>query len=146
MIDFKLEAEKICNCVEDIARGKLNSKEDLQRITELALQNNKMELLEELTFQAKYSQGLVKIIQNRDNKIEDDYFIKIQAEMVQSLSKVKKLLDELLQSAGDFLKTIYKEKYFEMTQQSLFNLNNLCNDLGYLKLYFNDLKRDHSAQ
>ncbi len=141
-MDFKLEAEKICNCVEDIAKGKLNNKEDLQRITELALQNNKIELLEELSFQAKYSQGLVKIIQKRDNKIEADYFAKVQAEMLQSITNIKNLLEELLQYAGDFLKNIYREKYFEMTTQSLFNLNNLCSDLGYLKLYLNDQKRN----
>jgi len=139
-----LEAEKNCNSVEDIAKGKLNNKEDLLRITEIALRNNKMGLLEELAFQAKFSQGLIKIIQNADNKIEDDYFVKLKSEMVESLETVKKLFDELLKFAGDFLRTVYKGKYFEMTQQSLFNLNALCSDLTYLKLYLNDLKRKSS--
>jgi len=144
--NFTLEAEKICNSVEDIAKGNLNNKEDLLRITELALKNNNLSLLEDLSFHAKFSQGLISIIQKSDNKIDDDYFEKVKAELIKSLEKVKKLFEELLIPANDFLKTIFKEKYLEMTQQSLSNLRDLCNDLGYLKLYFNDVRRNPASE
>ena len=146
MKDYKLEAEKICNSVEDIAKGHLNNKEDLLRITEIALQNHKMELLEDLAFHAKFLQGLVNIIQNRDNKIEEEYFAKVKSEMLQSIEKVQRLLSELLEFASDFLKTIYKEKYFQMSREAISNLNSLCSDLSYLKLYLNDVKRNPDSQ
>ena len=142
MSDFSVEAEKICNTVEDISRGSLINKEDLRRIIEIALQNKRMDLLEELAFNAKYTQGLVSVIQKQDNKIDDEYFAKVKDELVQSFENVKFLLEELMKLGSDFLSTIFKEKYLELSQQGLFNLNNLCSDLGYLKLYLNDLKRN----
>lgn len=142
MNNFTLEAEKICNSVEDIAKGNLNNKEDLLRITELALKNNNLSLLEDLSFHAKFSQGLISIIQKSDNKIDDDYFEKVKVELIKSLEKVKRLFEELLIPANDFLKTIFKEKYLEMTQQCLANLQGLCSDLGYLKFYLNDVQRN----
>ncbi len=142
MNDYKLEAEKICNSVEDISKGKLINKEDLFRIVELALTYDKMYLLEELSFHAKYSRGLITIIQKSDIKIDEEYFSKVKNEFLETIEKVKKLFEELIEIANDFLKTIFKEKYFEMSQQGMTNLNNLCNDLSYLKLYLNDNKRN----
>lgn len=139
-MDYKLEAEKICNCVEDLAKGKLKNKEDLLRLTELALNSNKMQKLEELAFQAKFSQGLLRIIQNRDNTINEEYFTSLKNEYLQSIKLIKNILENLLSDANEFLKTIYKEKFFQFTLQSMNNLNDLCSDLIYMKYYFNDNK------
>ena len=141
MKESQITAEKICNAVEDISHGKLKNKDDLFRIIEIAVKNNKLEELEELAFHAKFSQGLISIIQKSNSEIEEEYFRKIRTELVESIENVKKQFEELLNDASDFLKTILKEKYFEMSQKGITNLNNLCGDLAYLKLYFNDLKR-----
>jgi hypothetical protein len=140
-MEFSNETMKIISVVEEISNGRLNFKEDLQRLIEASFLNNKMKYLEDLSFQAKYSQGLLKIIQNRDNKIEDEYFVKVQNEFMESVLKIKEILETLLSQSSEFIKQIFREKYLQMTQQSLNNLNLLCNDLGFVKIYFNDLKR-----
>ncbi|MEG8947600.1 hypothetical protein [Rosettibacter firmus] len=139
-MDYKLEAEKISNAVEDLAKGKLKNKEDLTRIIELAFSSGKMDKLQELAFQAKYSQGILKIIRSRDNTIDDKYLSTLQNEFIVSISKIKNILEELLEDSYQFLKTIYKEKFFQLTFQSMNALNDLCSDLVYLKYYFNDNK------
>lgn len=139
-MDYKLEAEKISNAVEDLAKGKLKNKEDLTRIIELAFSSGKMDKLQELAFQAKYSQGILKIIRSRDNTIDDKYLSTLQNEFTVSISKIKNILEELLEDSNQFLKTIYKEKFFQLTFQSMNALNDLCSDLVYLKYYFNDNK------
>lgn len=136
----KLDAEKICNCVEDLAKGKLKNKEDLLRLTELALSSNNMKKLEELAFQAKFSQGILRIIQNKDNTLNEEYFASLKNEYMQSIQLIKDTLENLLTNASEFLKTIYKEKYFQLNLQSMNNLNDLCSDLVYLKYYLNDQK------
>jgi hypothetical protein len=140
-MEFSNETVKIISGVEEISNGRLNFKEDLQRLIEASFLNNKMKYLEDLSFQARYSQGLLKIIQNRDNKIEDEYFVKVQNEFMESVLKIKEILETLLSQSSEFIKQIFREKYLLMTQQSLNNLNLLCNDLGFVKIYFNDLKR-----
>jgi len=139
-MDYKLEAEKICNAVEDLAKGKLKNKEDLMRIIELALSSNKMKELEELAFHAKFSQGVLRIIQNRDNSFEGEYFDSLKNEYIKSINEIKTILESLLLNANQFLKTIYNEKFFQLTMQSMNALNDLCSDLVYLKYYFNDNK------
>lgn len=139
-MDYKLEAEKISNAVEDLAKGKLKYKEDLNRIIELAFSSGKIDKLQELAFQAKFSQGILKIIQSRDNSIDDKYFATLQSEFTISISKIKNILEELIEGSNQFLKTIYKEKFLQLTFQSMKALNDLCSDLVYLKYYFNDNK------
>jgi hypothetical protein len=140
-MDFSEETLKIIAEVEELSRSRLNFKEDLQRLIELSILNQSMKNLEDLSFLAKYSQGLLKIIQNRDNKIEDEYFVKVQNEFMESVQKIKVNLETILSPSSEFIKQIFNEKYLQMTQQSLTNLNLLCNDLGFVKIYFNDLKR-----
>jgi len=139
-MDYKLESEKICNAVEDLAKGKLKNKEDLLRIIELALSSDKMNKLEELAFLAKFSQGVLRIIQNRDNSFEEEYFNSLKNEYIKSIQEIKTILENLLENANQFLKTIYKEKFLQLTMQSMNSLNDLCSDLVYLKYYFNDNK------
>lgn len=142
-MEFNSATQEILSRIDSLARGKLNFREDLARLINLSVQNNKLEVLEELSFHARYSQGLLKIVQNRDNNINDDYFAKVQSEFTESIVKIKSFIEILLGLSSGFIKEIFTEKYLAMNQLSLSNLNKLCSDLGYLKLYFNDVKRDN---
>jgi len=141
-MDLSNDTQKILSAIDKLSLAKLNFREDLGRLIELSIQNGKMNVLEELSFQARYAQGLLKIVQNRDNKIEEEYFSKVQKEFAQSLEKIKFSIQEILSNSSAFIKQIFSEKYLDMTHTSLFNINKLCSDLGFVKLYFNDLKRD----
>ena len=135
------EAKKIFSAVEEISKGELQSAEDVERLIGIAVTNNKLDLLEQLSFQAKFSKGLFQIIRNSSNEIDPEYFKKIEAELTESIGKIKNLFSEIISDSDNFIKNIFEEKYFSMTRTSLSNLSILCEDLGYLKLYFNDLKR-----
>lgn len=141
-MELSNDTKKILSVVDTLAKGKLNYQEDLGRLIEIAVLNNKMDHLEDLSFQARYSQGLLKIIQNSDNKIDEEYFTKVQLEFTESVQKIKLSIQSLLNHSSNFIKEIFAEKYLQMTQVSLMNLNKFCVDLGYLKLYFNDVKRE----
>ncbi|MEW6194714.1 MAG: hypothetical protein AB1521_06145 [Bacteroidota bacterium] len=144
MNDSKLEAEKILTEVDKLAEGKIFNREDLHRLIDLALQNNQVKKLEELSFQARFSQGLLKIIRTKDNSINDEYFVVVSGQFGEGIEKIKNLINDLIPQQEKFLREIFDNKYFQLTQQSLSNLNNLCADLSYLKMYFNDRKRSVS--
>ena len=139
--NFKKEAEDFCIAVDEFANGKLNNAEDLTRLTEIIYKMEKESLLEDISFSAKYAQGLLKIIQNRNNNFEDEYFEKIKLEYTSAVKDVRAMLEEIINNGSAFIKNIFKEKYLSMTHESLQNINLLIEDLSWVKVYTNDLTR-----
>lgn len=135
------DAENIFLEVEKLAGGKIANKEDLLRIISLAVQNDNVKILEDLSFQAKFTQGLLKIINTKDNSIQDEYFSTVKKEFGTSVETIKNLLKAIISNSDNFYEEIIEKKYFQLSHQSLSNLSILCNDLSYLKLYLNDQKR-----
>lgn len=141
-MDYKKEADILFNELLNFSNNSLNMPEDIRRIIEISLQHNEIKTLKKVSFAAKYTQGLLKIIRNKSNEIDDQYFSKIQDEYSENIQKVKENLIKLAGYQGDFLKNIYNEKFFTLTQKSLQNLNYLCSDLSQLKSLLNDKKRN----
>ncbi|MBM4171481.1 MAG: hypothetical protein FJ214_06400 [Ignavibacteria bacterium] len=140
-MDNQLSTEKILLELVKLSNNQLTFKEDLARIIEIAVMNNKTLLIEELSFQAKYSQSLLKITQTQNENVDEKYFATIKGEFALSVEKTKALINNILIDSDKFFLEIFNEKFLQLSQESFSNFNKLCKDLGYLKLYFNDLKR-----
>ena len=132
--------------VDKLSNGKLNSRDDLELLIDLALTKDKIKLLEEISFQAKFSVGLLKVVQKKNSIIDEQYFVKAVDEYSLTIEKIKNKLKELISLDSEFIQSVFAEKYFQLSQQSLSNLNLLCSDLSYLKLYFNDSKNHKSEK
>ena len=139
--NYKQKAEDYIIAVDEFAKGALHNAEDLTRIMEVVIKNDKQKKLEDLAFTAKYSIGLMKIFQDRSNEFEEEYFEKIRDEYTEAIKKVKSLLEEILDEATSFISGIFKEKYLGMTHGSMNNLNMLIEDLSWVKMYLNEQKR-----
>lgn len=137
---LNLTSEEIIIRVAELSGNSLKHGNDLKLLIDRAINQNKIFLLEELSFHAKFSNGLLRVIQRKDNTIDDEYFQKAVDEFQSSIEKVTAILNELLDSATEFIKSVLTEKYLLQSQTSLANLNSLCSDLSFLKLFFNDLK------
>ena len=88
---------------------------------------------------------MLGVIQKREGLVDEEYFSKAEEEFRINMEKIRNCLAELLKGSSDFIRNIFEEKYLMLSQQSLSNLNLLCADLSYLKLYFID-KRGSGAQ
>ncbi len=137
---LNLNSRDILIKVAEFAGNQLKQSEDLKLLIDTAIKQDKIQLLEELSFHAKFSDGLLRVIQRKDNAINEEYFQKAVDEFQSSVEKVIAILNELLDGETDFIKSILKEKYLQPSQAGLANLNSLCSDLSFLKLFFNDLK------
>ena len=135
------EIKEIIAGVEKLSDGHLYQKNDLEILIEKAIAGNNVSSLEELAFNAKFTVSLLKIIQKKEPSNDEAFFKKALIEFNEYIQKIKNNINELLQ-VDEFLLKIFSQKYLLLNQQCLTNLNNLCNDLGYLKLYLNDLKRE----
>jgi hypothetical protein len=128
--------------VEELSNRQLNFKDDIEILLTISFKENKINLLEKLSFQAKFSKSLFNIIQKKESNNDEIYFERIKKEYLESILKVKAILEEILNDSEKFIKNIFSEKYLILTQQCMENINKLCSDLEYLKLYLNDLKRN----
>ena len=137
---LNLTTENILIKVTELAENHLQQRGDLELLIDTAVKQDKIQLLEDLSFHAKFSNGLLRVIQKKDSTIDEEYFLKAVDEYKSSIEKVRTIFEELLSGATGFMKSILNEKYLQLSQLSLSNLNSLCSDLSYLKLYFNDLK------
>ncbi len=139
--NYKKEAEDFCIAVDEFAKGKLHNAEDLTRITEVIFKEGKQNLLEDVAFSAKYAQGLMKIFQDRSNDFEEEYFRKIKEEYTEAVKKIRESLQEIIDYSNSFIGSIFSDKYLGMTHESMHNLNQLIDDLSWVKVYLNYRKR-----
>jgi hypothetical protein len=137
---LNLTTENILTGIRALAENHLLQPEDLEQLIDMAVRHDKIQLLEDLSFHAKFSNGLLRVIQKKDSTIDEEYFQKAVDEYKGSIEKVRTIFEELLSKSSGFIKSILTEKYLQLSQISLTNLNSICSDLSYLKLFFNDLK------
>ena len=140
MIQGTLSSSEIFEGVVKLASNNLKVKDDLERLIIIGVDKGRLDTLDELAFQAKYIVGLLKIIQTKSVDHDPEYFKKLNEEFQSGYVRIREQLSELLDGNSTFIKEIFETKYLQLTQESLSNLNNLCRDLSYLKLFINDLK------
>lgn len=140
-----LTAENIFSGLSDLAGDNFTQKDDMKLLIESALLQGKIQLLEELAFHAKFSNGLLRVMQKKDSTIDEEYFLKAVEEYKHGIEKVRFFIEELLKGSSDFIRTVLTEKYLQLTQLCLSNINLLCSDLSYLKLFFNDIKSGETS-
>lgn len=124
----------------EFSKGKVNHPEDLARIIDLAFQYDNKPAFEELVFHAKYLTGLMRIVQTKDNPLDEEYFQKVKEEYAEHIEKVKEKFCIIIEPGSDFVKEIFMKKYFALTQESLEQLHKLCEDFGRMKSFLNVLK------
>ncbi len=134
---MELQAKELLKSVEEFSNNKLKLKDDLERLIEISISKNRFDLLEKIAFTAKYLQGLFAIIQRGDFVIDEEVFRRYKKEYAENLEQIRLNLQELLIDSSAFYKKIVTGKFLEMTQSSISNLNDLCNDLSWLKMYLN---------
>lgn len=142
MNNYKEKAEEVMTGAESYSQEGLVNKEDVKRIIELAYKDDKINTLEDLTFSAKFVKGLVKIIKSTTNDMGEEYFNKIKREYSDNMENVKKNLGDITDGGSEFIQKVFDDKYFQVNQKNLENLNSLCEDLSFVKLYLNDQKKN----
>ena len=142
----QLTSSEIFEQIEKLSSCNLKVREDCQRLITFAMDSGKMEELEELAFQAKFITGLVKILKTNDRKNDEIFSLKLNDEFRVSFMKIQNLVRVIVSNSSQFIQDIFEEKYLHLSQESLSNLNKLCSDLSYLKLYLNDLKTKRDSK
>ena len=142
MIDSQYNFSKdFIDEVEIFSNGHLKRKGDLQKIYAESLTNNTTHLFEELSFTAKYINGLMKVLKSGVSNPEIPSLENVKKDLSSNLSKLVEQINHILLHSEDEMKNYFKENFLLMSQNSFQNLTELISDLDWTKKYLNDFKR-----
>jgi len=133
--------ENILYDVEIFADSLLKRKTDLQIIVNESLQNNFIADFEELTFTGKYVQGLKRVLQKSADFQEIDNLDHVKKDLTETMKKVIGDIRELLIHSPETNKKYFEDTYLSLTPNCFQNLNELLEDLEWVKKYLNYNKR-----
>ena len=140
---FQMSSDFI-NDVEKFSKAKLKRKAELIRIYEEALKSNNEKLFDDLTFTAKYVQGLMRVVKSGSVNSDIKNIDSIKKDFSDNMNKVVLKIRDLISSADENLKIHFEQTYFELSQQGFLNLAEIISDLEWTKMYLNDSKRNQN--
>ncbi len=134
-------SNELLRAVDEFSDYKLKDKKGLLMIFEESVTNNKEKELDDLSFNAKYIKGLLRVIKNGTGNSDITNLDTIKKDYSTSMAKVVEQIKEIIASADSETKNHFNQTYFELNQQCFHNLNELLSDLEWTKKYLNDNKR-----
>ena len=133
--------KNILNDVEIFSDSLLKRKTDLQIIIDESIQHNFEAKFEELTFTGKYVQGLKRVLQKGADFQEIDNLNHVKKDLTENMENVIGDIRALLIHSSEANKKYFEDTYLSLTANCFQNLNDLLEDLEWVKKYLNYQKR-----
>ena len=130
--------------IDDFSLHRLNKKSDLKTLFCLSVKDNKEKTFEELSFTAKYVQGLMRVLKTGTSNPEVKSLEHIRKDFTHNMKKIVDQMKEIVVNADEQIKRYFETTYFDMSQQGMQNLTLILSDLEWAKKYFNLQKRQKS--
>ena len=134
-------SNELLRAVDEFSDYQLKEKKGLLMIFDESVTNNKEKQLEELSFNAKYIKGLLRVITSGTGNAEVSNVETIKKDYSVAMAKVVEQIKEIIASASVEIKNHFDKTYFELNQQSVHSLKDLLTDIEWTKKYLNDNKR-----
>ena len=141
MKENSLIAIEFVDDVEKFSHSKLKRKIELLRIYEEALKFNNEKEFEDLAFTAKYVLGLLRVVKSGTVNPDVQNIEQIKKDFSDNMKKSVDQIRKIIIFAGDDIKQHFESTYFELTQESFINMNELLADLEWAKMHLNEIKR-----
>ncbi|NCQ16941.1 MAG: hypothetical protein COZ80_07220 [Ignavibacteria bacterium CG_4_8_14_3_um_filter_37_9] len=133
--------ELFCDEVEKFSKMKLLVKSDLQTLVSTAFNSLQEELFFSIAFSAKYVRGLIRVLQQTETNPEIKNLEQLKKDLSENMEQITSNLKILLATEAENVKDGFEEKYLFLTTEAFANFQNLLNDLEWVKIYQNHLKR-----
>lgn len=135
------DATSFVNEINTFSEGKLNRKDDLQKLLNLLTETHQEKLIEEISFTAKYVMGLLRVLKAGVNNSEVKSLEHVKQDFSANMKKITEQLKSIINNADKETGKYFEAEYLQMTQEGLKNLNQLLLDLEWTKKYLNSQKR-----
>ena len=129
--------------VEEYSGKSLNKKSDLNILIKHCDTEEKVKNFEDLSFTGKYVNGLSRVLQNSSKIPEVENVNQIRKDFFENMEKVISQLKDITSEANESDRKIFEENYFQLSQATIQNLQQLVEDLDSIKKYLNYKKRNN---
>ena len=140
----KNSASGIIEEIDDFSQHRLNKKTDLKTLYSLSFMEDKGKTFEELSFTAKYAEGLMRVLKTGTNNPEVKNLDLIKKDFTHNMQKIVDQMKEIVAHTDEQIKRYFEITYFDLSQQAMQNLTLILSDLEWAKKYFNMQKRQMS--
>jgi hypothetical protein len=130
--------------IDEFSEFKLNKKTDLKTLYSLSVTADKGKTFEDLSFTAKYAEGLMRVLKTGINNPDVKSLEHIKKDFTHNMQKIVDQMKEIVANADDQIKRYFEMTYFDMSRQGMQNLTLILSDLEWAKKYFNMQKRQDS--
>ncbi len=141
MSDSITQAENFLNDYKRFSKTDIKNELDVFNLIETIFRLENTQLLEDISFSAKYCSGLLKILSQTEADVSDDYKKEMEKNLAEALDQIKSKLNEMISGFNEFERESFRRRFFEMSQASFNRLLSLINDFSGIKLFLNERKR-----
>jgi len=127
--------------VEEYTSNPLQRKDDLRKIIDIAVDNEKEDEVEKLTFTAKYICGMMRVLKNAPGIPDVSSTDHIKNDLNENMKKGIEQLKEIISFSDASHQEYIDKTYFTLSPESFANLSLLFSDLESVKKYINHQKR-----
>ena len=130
--------------IDEFSQHKLNKKTDLKTLYCQSIKDGKEKTFEELSFTAKYVDGLMRVLKTGTSNPDVKSLEHIRRDFTHNMQKIVDHMKEIISNADETIKIYFEKTYFDMSHQGMQNLTLILSDLEWAKKYFNLQKRQKS--
>jgi hypothetical protein len=127
--------------VKEFSENGIVNINDAAALIEFTSGRGDIKAFRELIFTAKYLQGLKNVL-NKNVPIEQEAEANIRNEFQKNLEKFHRQLKAILKtSENEEFNKQFESTYISLTQEAMFNIMSLIDDLAFFKKYFNVIEK-----
>ena len=152
-MDTSENTRKVLSELIEFTGNKIKNHDELALLIEISLIKDNISLFNDITFNAKYLNGLGKILHTgltniKVNKSSPELNDALQHDSINKVRNEYKIhLEKFINQLNEFIKPLqgidekeFRKKFLSSTQLSMVNLTNLIYDLSWLKKFSNRSK------
>lgn len=135
-----MEPKQLLQSFIETYNHQIKNKQDIEYLVLAAINDEILNHLKKLSFDAKFIFGLYNSLQAKRPEFSIEALERIQDEFKNAVLSFSDNLTKYFNYLDEFPKKILSQKYTSLSKDTMQNLISLCSDLNYLKIYFNDNK------
>ncbi|MBI1806918.1 MAG: hypothetical protein HYR76_07700 [Ignavibacteria bacterium] len=133
MTTIRPETNSLLDAVEQFAHRKFHYREEMAVLIELAQSTGGGQILDQITFHAKFISHAVTIMKRVGT--DTDETAKLSAEFTRNLETTSELLHTLIDNAPEEIQNRFSTTFLSVSHESMNSLLDFLHDLSWLKNY-----------